>query len=155
MNWPYIATLQAIANAAKEKINEANEGHIKNLIKKVQTVIYYRKKFAQRLLPEEWPEEPNVTITSAPDDLIHFSQPRILTVREWARMQTFPDWYQFHGHRTSGGDRRSGRPWEGKYERDLPKYTQIGNAVPVKMAEAIGGHIAKLLQKADESQKLQ
>jgi len=154
-NWPYIATLQAIANAAKEKINETNEEHIKNLIKKVQTVIYYRKKFAQRLLPEEWPEEPNVTITSAPDDLIHFSQPRILTVREWARMQTFPDWYQFRGHRTSGGDRRSGRPWEGKYERDLPKYTQIGNAVPVKMAEAIGDHIAILLQKADELQKLQ
>ena len=67
------------------------------------------KKFAQRVLPRQWPPEgPNITATSLPDDYVHFSQPRILTVREWARLQTFPDWYQFSGSRTTGGRRRAG-----------------------------------------------
>ena len=38
---------------------------------------------------------PNITVTSLPDDYVHFSQPRSLTVREWARLQIFSDWYQF------------------------------------------------------------
>lgn len=104
------------------------------------------KKFAQRLLPKFWDENgPSITATSLPDDYVHFSQPRILTVREWARLQGFPDWYQFSGKRTTGGVRRAGNPREGEYERELPKYTQIGNAVPVALAEAVGRHIMKIL----------
>ena len=79
------------------------------------------------------------------DDYVHFIQPRVPTVREWARLQTFPDWYQFSGRRTTGGRRRAGDPDAGVWTRDLPKYTQIGNAVPVLMAEAIGRHLSKLL----------
>lgn len=97
------------------------------------------KKFAQRLLPEEWgPKGPHITATSLPDDYVHYVQPRTLTVREWARLQTFPDWYQFVGPRTTGGRRRAGDPSIGNWVRDLPKYTQIGNAVPVNLAKAIG-----------------
>lgn len=104
------------------------------------------KKFAQKVLPKNWGDNgPNITVTSAPDDNVHYSQPRSLTVREWARLQTFPDWYEFCGKRTTGGLRRAGNPREGIHDRELPKYTQIGNAVPVKMAHAIGSHFIKLL----------
>ena len=105
------------------------------------------KKFSQRLLPSKWgPKGPVITATSMPDDYIHFSQPRTLTVREWARLQTFPDWYQFSGIRTTGGIRRAGNPREGIFEREVPKYTQIGNAVPVSLATALGKHFKKILE---------
>lgn len=106
------------------------------------------KKFAQRVLPREWgPAGPSITATSLPDDYVHFAQPRTLTVREWARLQGFPDWYDFKGKRTTGGLRRAGNPIEGIHFRELPKYTQIGNAVPVPMARAIGEHLARILRK--------
>src|SRR5690606_23106960 len=69
------------------------------------------RKFAQRLLPPRWgPAGPTITATSLPDDYVHFEQPRTLTVREWARLQMFPDWYQFAGKRTTGGIKRAGNP---------------------------------------------
>jgi DNA (cytosine-5)-methyltransferase 1 len=104
------------------------------------------KKFAQRLLPAKWDKNgPTITATSLPDDYVHYSQPRILTVREWARLQGFPDWYQFAGKRTTGGLRRAGNPTSGLHERELPRYTQIGNAVPVQLAKEVGIHFRKLL----------
>jgi DNA (cytosine-5)-methyltransferase 1 len=69
------------------------------------------------------------TITSLPDDYIHYSEPRILTVRECARIQSFPDDFEFRGKYTSGGDRRS---------REVPRYTQVGNAIPPLFAELAG-----------------
>ena len=105
------------------------------------------RKFALRVLPSEWDERgPVVTVTSLPDDFVHFAQPRIPTVREWARMQTFPDWYEFRGPRTTGGMRRAGNPATGDWQRDAPRYTQIGNAVPVRLAFAIGQHFARILE---------
>lgn len=105
------------------------------------------KKFAQRVIPERWGEGgPSITATSLPDDYVHFKQPRSLTVREWARLQTFPDWYQFGGKRTTGGRRRAGDPSTGDWSRETPKYTQIGNAVPVNLAEALGNHFRSILQ---------
>lgn len=104
------------------------------------------KKFAQRLLPARWGDAgPTITATSLPDDYVHFEQPRTLTVREWARLQMFPDWYQFAGKRTTGGIRRAGNPREGIFDREVPKYTQIGNAVPVGLAKAVGSHLAGIL----------
>ena len=106
------------------------------------------KKFAQRVLGKEWPEGgPNITATSLPDDYVHFTQPRSLTVREWARLQMFPDWYQFAGKRTTGGIRRAGNPKAGIHDREVPKYTQIGNAVPVKLAYEIGRHFRSILDQ--------
>jgi len=72
---------------------------------------------------------PSSTITTLPDDIIHYSEPRILTVRENARLQTFPDWFEFTGDYTTGGKQR---------RRACPRYTQVGNAVPPLFAEAIG-----------------
>lgn len=107
------------------------------------------KKFAQRVLPSVWGSEgPTITATSLPDDYVHFLQPRTLTVREWARLQGFPDYYEFSGSRTTGGIRRAGNPREGNFSRELPKYTQIGNAVPVPLAKAVGEHFVKILSIA-------
>jgi DNA (cytosine-5)-methyltransferase 1 len=72
---------------------------------------------------------PSATVTTLPDDIIHYSEPRILTVRENARLQTFPDWYRFTGNYTTGNSKR---------KSDCPRYTQVGNAVPPLFAEAIG-----------------
>ena len=104
------------------------------------------KKFAQRMLPPVWGQNRvGITVTSLPDDFVHFAEPRALTVREWARLQTFPDWFRFAGPRTTGGTRRAGNPSENNWHRDVPRYTQIGNAVPVKLAHEMGMHFAMLL----------
>ncbi|MFC0774275.1 DNA cytosine methyltransferase [Terrimonas alba] len=73
--------------------------------------------------------EKSPTITSLPDDYIHYCEPRILTVREYARLQSFPDWYEFKGKYTTGGKLRV---------REVPRYTQIGNAIPPLFGEQSG-----------------
>ena len=109
---------------------------------------YRTKKFAQKVLPPIWGESgPTITATCLPDDYVHYSQPRILTVREWARLQMFPDWYRFAGKRTTGGIRRAGNPQKGIYDRELPKYTQIGNAVPVALAHKVGIKLFSILEE--------
>lgn len=108
---------------------------------------YKTKKFAQRVFPRQWgPNGPNLTTTSLPEDYVHYSQPRSPTVREWARMQMFPDRYVFCGPRTTGGRRRAGDPDAGIWDRDVPRYTQIGNAVPVLLARRVGEHLASILK---------
>lgn len=74
-------------------------------------------------------EQPSHTLTTLPDDFLHYSEPRILTVREYARLQSFPDWYEFRGKYTTGGNRRL---------KECPRYTQAGNAVPPFLAEFVG-----------------
>lgn len=104
------------------------------------------RKFAQRVIPREWgPAGPKITATSLPDDYVHYEQPRTPTVREMARLQGFPDWYRFAGQRTTGGRRRAGDPSIGNWAREVPKYTQIGNAVPVDLARAVGTHLIEIL----------
>lgn len=121
----------------------ANNGEISPLHK--------TKKFAIRVLPKTWGKSgPNITVASLPEDFVHFSQPRSLTVREMARIQTFPDWYLFVGPRMTGGRRRAGDPSIGVWDREVPKYTQIGNAVPCLLGKVIGLHLAKLLNFNDD-----
>jgi len=148
-------------NSLLEKGDKLSEqeysNHSNNIIKKFQYMIDHKgkippsmktKKFAQRVLPKFWDAKgPNITATSLPDDYVHFSQPRSLTVREWARLQMFPDWYVFKGKRTTGGTRRAGNPLIGEWEREVPKYTQIGNAVPVELARRVGYNIIKIIKK--------
>jgi DNA (cytosine-5)-methyltransferase 1 len=78
------------------------------------------------------------TITTLPDDVLHYSDPRILTVRETARLQSFPDWFVFKGKYTTGGDRRT---------KECPRYTQVGNAVPPLLAFAIGQALAYVVAR--------
>lgn len=93
------------------------------------------KKSAIRVLD---PNAPSPTVTSMPDDLIHYSEPRALCVRENARLQSFPDWFAFKGKYTTGGERR---------KMEVPRFTQVANAVPPLVAEAIGLSVAKLLDE--------
>lgn len=75
------------------------------------------------------PDQPSHTVTTIPDDMLHYCEPRVHTAREQARLQSFPDWFEFKSKFTTGGDRRV---------RQCPRYTQIGNAVPPLLAEALG-----------------
>ena len=109
---------------------------------------YQTRKFYQKVLPRRWGEAgPNITIASNPVDFIHYLQPRHLTVREYARFQMFPDTYRFVGKRHTGGRRRAGDPDKGIWDREVPKYTQIGNAVPVRLAEQVGRHLRRILRQ--------
>jgi DNA (cytosine-5)-methyltransferase 1 len=69
------------------------------------------------------------TLTTLPDDLLHYCEPRNLSVRENARLQSFPDWYEFKGAYCTGGKRRV---------QECPRYTQVGNAVPPFLGQILG-----------------
>lgn len=99
------------------------------------------KKCAIRVLD---PDGPSPTITSMPDDLIHYRESRALTVRENARLQSFPDSFVFKGKYTTGGDRR---------KMEVPRFTQVANAVPPLIAEAIGQALLKYLRPAEFTAK--
>lgn len=77
------------------------------------------------------------TVVTMPDDFIHYSQYRALTVREMARLQSFDDSFVFQGKRSTGGDKR---------KVEIPQYTLVGNAVPPLMARAIGNVILNVIQ---------
>jgi DNA (cytosine-5)-methyltransferase 1 len=91
----------------------------------------------QRIHPMS-PSEPAPTITTLPDDVLHYAEPRILTVRECARLQSFPDWFRFRGKFTTGGDMRT---------KECPRYTQVGNAVPPHLGMMIGLAIVAALEE--------
>lgn len=91
---------------------------------------YGLKKHALRVLD---PDRPSPTITSMPDDLLHYEEPRTLTVRENARLQSFPDWFAFKGKYTTGGHLR---------RKEVPRFTQVANAVPPLAARAVGKALA-------------
>ncbi|NQT38152.1 MAG: DNA cytosine methyltransferase [Planctomycetes bacterium] len=79
-------------------------------------------------------DEPCKTITSgAPREFVHPTENRFLTVRECARVQTFPDNYRFVGNLAS-------------------QYRQVGNAVPPMMAEIIATHLGKCIESSRELQ---
>lgn len=78
------------------------------------------------------------TITAHPDDYLHYCEPRIMTVRECARIQTFPDWYEIKRKYTTGGKMR---------RVEVPRYTQVGNAIPPLFAQQAGYVLKEILKK--------
>lgn len=89
----------------------------------------------KRALTPLAPYTPAATITTLPDDMVHYAEPRILTVRENARLQSFPDWFSFKGNYTTGGVKR---------KTECPRYTQVGNAVPPLLGEVLGVLLVQL-----------
>ena len=81
------------------------------------------------------PQKPSKTLTTLPDDILHYKEPRILTVRESARIQSFPDRFDFKGKYTTGGKSRT---------EECPRYTQVGNAVPPLLGEVLGVMLKKI-----------
>lgn len=79
-------------------------------------------------------EEPCLTLTCSPaqkqTERCHPEEVRPFTVREYARIQSFPDEWGFSG---SMGQ----------------QYKQIGNAVPVELAKAIGLSLIHVLNQMD------
>jgi DNA (cytosine-5)-methyltransferase 1 len=108
-----------------------------SLTKEVRETFGLRKT-AIRVLD---PDSPSPTITSMPDDLLHYSEARTLTVRENARLQSFPDWFIFQGKYTTGGYRR---------KKEVPRFTQVANAVPPLLAEAIGMTLKNYLKQVSK-----
>ncbi len=90
----------------------------------VTTLIEKDIKFEQSLRITNW-DRPSDTITATSPE-IHINKKRRLSARECAILQTFPNDFVFKG--TLG-----------------KMYTQIGNAVPVKLAESIAGVVKKML----------
>lgn len=85
------------------------------------------------------------TLTSLPDDLIHYAEPRIMTVREYARIQSFPDWFEFKSNYTTGSTNR---------REQVPRYTQVANAVPPLLAQALGVTLLKLYEELATHQSM-
>lgn len=110
------------------------EGRLNTAISDEVRTRFAIRKHALRVLD---PDRPSPTITSLPDDLLHYSEPRTLTVRENARLQSFPDWYTFKGKYTSGGHLR---------RKEVPRFTQVANAVPPLVAQAFGRLILELFR---------
>jgi DNA (cytosine-5)-methyltransferase 1 len=79
-------------------------------------------------------DEPSLTLTCAPaqkqTERCHPTETRPLTVREYARIQTFPDYWEFEGNMND-------------------QYKQIGNAVPVNLAFAIGRSLIRLFNEIE------
>ena len=79
-------------------------------------------------------DEPSLTLTCAPaqkqTERCHPTETRPLSVREYARIQTFPDDWQFCG-------------------ANADKYKQIGNAVPVNLAWAVGRSLIRMFNELD------
>jgi DNA (cytosine-5)-methyltransferase 1 len=76
-------------------------------------------------------DEPSLTLTCAPaqkqTERCHPSETRPLTVREYARLQTFPDDWKFEGSSSA-------------------QYKQIGNAVPVNLGYCVGRALIRTLE---------
>jgi DNA (cytosine-5)-methyltransferase 1 len=105
------------------------EGQLNTSISSTLRHRFGTKKMALRVAD---PNTPAPTVTSLPDDLLHYCEPRTLTVRENAHLQGFPDWFDFRGKYTTGGELR---------RKEVPRFTQVANAVPPLAAEAIGSSL--------------
>lgn len=93
------------------------------------------------------PDEPSRTITASfYSSFIHPYENRNLTVREAARIQGFPDSFQFFGKRTTLSKKLLAK--KGIFEDiHLDQFNQVGNAVPPIVAEQLGKLILSYYEK--------
>ena len=120
--------ITATKKTAQERFDALEEGgnfhtlpdHLKNTYsdgKRTQSTIYLKLKY----------DEPSGTVVNVRKSMwVHPALSRALSVREAARLQTFPDSYVFTGTKDS-------------------QYQQVGNAVPPILANAIARQIAQYM----------
>lgn len=90
----------------------------------------------RRLHPGLW----SWTLNTKADSVYHYKQKRALSVREFARLQSFPDRFTF-----TTDPRRGDLPGRIEGGAAHSRYRQAGNAVPPLLARAIAGAVSKLL----------
>jgi len=140
--------LQQAAFDGKDRLLEILRGELRRngywqhgsellLIELAEQIFEHRsKKHSQTVLVEN---APAATVTTLPDDMVHYEEPRVPTVRELARLQSFPDSFVFKGRVTTGGPAH-------KRRHEVPQYTQVGNAVPPLVARGVGQLLRKLIR---------
>ena len=151
----YVKTIQDLENniliEEKELYNHQTSRQTEDVINRLETIVKYGEynKACKQELRERGlmsnkrnytvlnPAGQSPTVVTMPDDFIHYSAHRCMTVREMARLQSFDDSFVFQGKRTTGGDMR---------KTDIPQYTLVGNAVPPLMARAIGNCILNVIK---------
>jgi DNA (cytosine-5)-methyltransferase 1 len=130
----------ALSKIQRERVLSLGAGQtMKNLPEHLQHESFRRRAFRRVMdgtpvekrggapsgLKRLFANEPSLTITGAATrEFVHPSEDRLLTLRECARLQTFPDWFEFAGRAAS-------------------RIQQIGNAIPPILARALGEQIAE------------
>jgi len=114
-----------VTNHTEQTINIISQvpdhGNIKSLPEKYWNVRRFNKAF-QRMNSKE----PSLTIDTGHRNYFHYKENRIPTVRECARLQSFPDSFKFKGNKSE-------------------QYRQVGNAVPPILSFKIASEIKKVL----------
>lgn len=117
---------------------EGNKFPVRNRSDLVKFLTFmHTKKQTQNALVAD---KPAPAALSIPDDACHYREgkrQRTLTVREMARFQSFPDGFKFCSKVTTGGQMR-------KFQ--VPQYTQVGNAVPPLLGQALGKVCRRLIE---------
>jgi DNA (cytosine-5)-methyltransferase 1 len=139
----YQRHMRAIAGKLHNHVSPKHSGRVQELFASIPQGREARSVFGENYSGKHsrlrlHPRKRSRTLTTLPEDFVHYSQNRVPTVREMARLQSFPDCFVFLGPRTTGGQNR-------KYE--CPQYTQVGNAVPPLLAEAVFANILRVLTK--------
>lgn len=87
------------------------------------------------------PDQVSPTVTrSGYRDFIHPNEDRMLTVRELASLQSFPEDWEFVGVRLDS--------YSSKRKTTMTQFGQVGNAVPPRLAQVVA---EKLIEALDEN----
>ena len=136
-----IGTFPRLKSGQNSKIpNHVAMSHSEQMLKKMKFVTdgSGREKIPKKLRPKSGDvrkyikynsKKPSICITGDMRKVFHYSQNRALTVRELARIQTFPDSFIFKGSTIS-------------------QQQQVGNAVPPLMARAVARTLKKMMNNA-------
>jgi DNA (cytosine-5)-methyltransferase 1 len=141
----YVSIKEAINNLPKLKSGQTSKianhvamNHSDQMLKKMNFIsdggnrnkipeIFRPKSGDVRKYVKYDSEKPSICVTGDMRKVFHYSQNRALTVRELARIQTFPDNFIFKGTRIS-------------------QQQQVGNAVPVLLARAVAKSLKKMIK---------
>ncbi len=141
-----IGTMPPLASGESSVIpNHAAMNHTKQMLRKMSFVSNggSRGQIPKNLRPKSGDvrkyikhdkTKPSVCVTGDMRKIFHYSQNRALTVRELARLQSFPDDFVFLG-------------------KSISQQQQVGNAVPPLLAQAIAKTIKEQLIIKNENQK--